>query len=239
MNNFQKPGKTMTYTAPAGGVVSGAPLLIGAFFVVPTNTVAATLPFEASTEGQFLLAKTTGEGALVEGQPLYWDTIGLKVTVDHTLGLPIGTVATAALTGDTTCSVRLHGLSLAGRMMTIRKRLTIAQVNAGFTLLNALPGMKYRIVDALAIAVGGAVTTVTTVDLKTTQATVVVKSVSFTQAALTQSAVVRAGGAGGTVLADGASFAQNDVNTPVLVGITGAAITVATNVDFEVNYAIE
>jgi predicted RecA/RadA family phage recombinase len=240
MINYLEPGKTMTYTAPAGGVVTGGGYLIGAFFVVATNTVAAGAQFQGETEGAFTLPKATGEGALVEGQPLYWDVANARVTIDHSVGLPIGTVWTGgALTGDTTCAVRLHGLSLAGRLLTIRKRLTIAAINAGATLLPALPGIKYRLVDAFAIAVGGAVTSVTTVDLKGTQASSVVKLVAFGQAALTQSAMVRAGSAGGVILADGASFAQLDVNTAMTVAITGSNITVATNIDFEVNYALE
>jgi predicted RecA/RadA family phage recombinase len=239
MNNFLKPGKRMTYTAPAGGVTSGGGYLIGALFVVAASTAAAGTSFEGDTEGMFTLAKTTGEGALIEGQPVYWDVANSKATIDHTIGLPIGTVAAAALTADTSCSVRLHGLSLAGRMLSIRKRFTVAQVNAGATLLPALPGLKYRMMEAKAIAVGGAATSVTTVDLKATQATVVQKLVAFAQASLTQSAVVRDGGTGGAVLADGASYAANDVNTAMTVGVTGAAITVATSIDFIVHYMIE
>lgn len=240
MNNFIKPGKTMTYTAPAGGVTSGGVVLIGAMFVVAAITALAGVQFEGATEGVFLLTKLAGEGALVEGQPVYWDVANARFSIDHTVGLPIGTMSTAALTGDVTGQVRLHGTSLAGRMLTIRKRFTIAQINAGpVTLLPALPGIKYRMVDALAIAVGGAVGAVTTVDLKGVLATVLSKLVAFGQAALTQSAMVRAGSAGGVELADGASHTQLDVNTAVTLNITGAAITTATNIDFEVVYALE
>jgi hypothetical protein len=143
------------------------------------------------------------------------------------------------LTSDTTCKVRLNGVSVAGRMLTIRKRFTIAQVNAGATLLPGIAGAKYRMVDAFAIAVGGAVTSVTTVDILATLSSSSRKLVAFGQAALTQSALVRAGSAGGVILADGASFTANDVATAVTVGITGSAITVATHVDFTVLYAIE
>ena len=120
----------------------------------------------------------------------------------------------------------------------LRTRLTVAQVNAGFTLLAALPGYKYRLLDAAAIAVGGAVTTVTTVDILGTQSTVK-KLVAFGQAALTQSTLVRAGSAGGVLLADGASFAACDANTAITANITGSSITVATSVDFLLSYVIE
>lgn len=239
MNNFVKPGRIMTYTAPAGGVTSGGGFLIGALFVVATTTAAAAASFEGDTEGVFTLTKATGEGDLVEGQPLYWDVANTRVSIDPTVGVPIGSVSAAALTAATKCDVRLNGVSLAGRTLTIRKRLPIASVNAGATLIPALPGLKIRVVDALAIAVGGAVGAVTTVDLLGTQATVSSKLVAFGQAALTQSAMVRAGSAGGVLLADGASLAANDVNTAVTVGKTGAAATTATNIDFEVTYSLE
>lgn len=239
MNNYKQPGLTMTYTAPAGGVTTSLGYLIGALFVVAKSTVAAGLPFEGVTEGVFTLPKTITEGDLVEGQPVYWDVANAKFSIDPSLGLPIGTMATAALTAATTGDVRLHGVSLAGRLMTVRKRFTIAQFNAGATLVRALPGLKVRMVDAMAIAVGGAVTAVTTADILATLATVGRKLVAFTQASLTQSTVVRAGGAGGTLLADGASFTANDVNTAITVLKTGADITGATHVDISFTYSIE
>lgn len=128
--------------------------------------------------------------------------------------------------------------SLLGVVRTIRKRLTIAQINAGVAFLPALPGLKYRLVDAQAIAYGGAVGAVTTVDILGTQSTSV-KLVAFGQAALTQSTVLRPGISGATVLADGASFAPCDVNTAITVGKTGSAITTATGVDISVSYALE
>lgn len=239
MNNFLKSGKVMTYTAPAGGVTTGLGYLIGALFVVATNTVAAALPFEGETEGVFTLPKTITEGDLVEGVPLYWNVATGKVSIDPIVGLPIGTLATAALTADTTCSVRLHGLSLAGRMISVRKRFTAAQFNAGATLVPAIPGIKVRMVDAFAMAYGGAVGAVTTADILATLVTVSRKLVAFGQAALTQSTMVRAGAAGGVILADGASFTANDAGAAITVLKTGADITVATGIDVTFTYSLE
>lgn len=126
-----------------------------------------------------------------------------------------------------------------GIVKHIRRRCTIAEVNAGVTLLAALAGYKYRLIDASAISVGGAAAAVTTVDLLATQGASSVKLVAFAQASLTQSALLRAGASGAAILADGASFVQNDVNTAVTVGKTGAAVTTATHVDILVSYAIE
>lgn len=123
--------------------------------------------------------------------------------------------------------------------LQLRARKTIAEINAGVTLLAALAGYQYRLTDAKAVAIGGAVTTVTTVDVKGTVAAGAVILVSFAQANLTQSTVLRAGATGATVLANGASFVTLDANTAVTVIKAGADITVATHVDFLLDYVIE
>lgn len=128
---------------------------------------------------------------------------------------------------------------IGANSQTLRTRVLTADVNAGLTLLAALAGYKYRLLDAFAIAIGGAASAVTTVDLLGTQAASGVKLVAFGQAALTQSALVRAGSAGGVLLADGASFAINDVNTAITIGKTGASLATSTAIDVFVTYAIE
>lgn len=240
MINFIKPGCTNTFTVPAAGVTSGGGYLIGALFVVATSTVAfaSGATFEGVTEGVFTLPKTISEGALVEGDPAFWDVANAKVSIDPTLGIPIGSIAEAALTGDTTCSVRLNGVSLVGRTMNVRRRFTIAEVNAGATLIPAVPGLSIRMIDAFGISVGGAAAAVTTVDIIGTVSTAR-KLVAFAQASLTQSTVLRAGGSGAAVLADGASFTQNDVSTAVTVGKTGSSVTTATHIDVNFTYSLE
>jgi hypothetical protein len=134
----------------------------------------------------------------------------------------------------------LAGVATTGSPhMQLRARKTIAEINAGITLLPAVVGYRYRVTDAKAIAVGGAVTAVTTVDVKGTVAAGAVILVSFAQANLTQSTVVRAGATGGTVLANGASFVTLDANTAVTVIKAGSDITVATHVDIFLDYVIE
>jgi hypothetical protein len=121
----------------------------------------------------------------------------------------------------------------------LRSRQTIAAINAGATLLPAIPGYKYRMLDIKAIAVGGNVAAVTSVDVKGVQATSAVILALFAQASLTRSTVLRPGIAGTTVLADGASFASNDANTAITVIKAGSDITTATHVDFLLDYVIE
>jgi hypothetical protein len=129
-------------------------------------------------------------------------------------------------------------LNLATNVLNVRKRFTIAEVNAGATLVAAVTGKSIRMVNCKAIAVGGAAAAVTTVDVLGT-ATTGRKLVAFAQANLTQSTVLTAGGTGGTVLADGASYTANDAGTGVTVGKTGSAVTTATHIDVIFDYVLE
>src|SRR5262245_36960581 len=112
------------------------------------------------------------------------------IYVDGSSGeLVIGS-GTSGVTGATVAPVK-----------SLRTRVAIADVNAGLTLLPALVGKKYRLLDARVIAIGGAVTAATTVDILATQSTASVKLVSFAIAQLTQSTLLYPGITGATVLA--------------------------------------
>lgn len=127
----------------------------------------------------------------------------------------------------------------ASNEWNIRVRFTVAQVNAGATILPAVAGLKYRLIDCSAIAIGGSAGSVTTVDILGTQATAGVKLVSFAQANLTQSTVLYPGITGATVLSDGASFAPNDANTAITIGKTGSNVDTATSIDVSLSFALD
>lgn len=129
-------------------------------------------------------------------------------------------------------------LNVTDSVLSTRKRFTIAQVNAGATLVAAVAGKKIRMVNCKAIAVGGAAGAVTTVDVLATLSTGR-KLVAFAQANLTQSTVLTAGGTGAAVLADGASYTANDAGTAVTVGKTGSNVTTATHIDVIFDYVVE
>lgn len=120
-----------------------------------------------------------------------------------------------------------------------RFRTSIANVNTGVTLLPAIPGYKYRLIDATVISVGGAFATCTALTISGTQSAGAAVLLSIAIAALTQSTVVKPNTSNVTVLADGASFVQNDVNTAVTIAKTGSSCATATNVDTILTYAIE
>lgn len=129
-------------------------------------------------------------------------------------------------------------LNLVTNVLNVRKRFTIAEVNAGATLVAAVTGKSIRMVNCKAIAVGGAAAAVTTVDVLGT-ATTGRKLVAFAQANLTQNTVLTAGGTGAAVLAAGASYTANDAGTGVTVGKTGSAVTTATHIDVIFDYVLE
>lgn len=126
-----------------------------------------------------------------------------------------------------------------GVVLNQRFRIAIADVNAGASLLPALRGYKYRVIDAAMIAIGGAVGTCTTVDILATQSTSSVKLLASAVAALTQNTLLRAGATNATILAGGVSFVQNDISTAVTIGKTGGTCDTATSVDVLLTYAIE
>lgn len=138
----------------------------------------------------------------------------------------------------TITSATITNLQATGAVLNVRQRFTIAQVNAGATLVAAVSGKSIRMVGCKAIAVGGAAGAVTTVDILGTSTTSR-KLVAFAQASLTQSAVLADGGTGGTVLADGASYTANDAGTAITVGKTGSSITTATHIDVIFSYVLE
>jgi hypothetical protein len=126
---------------------------------------------------------------------------------------------------------------IAGAIMNVRRRFTIAEVNAGATLVPAVAGRTIRMVACKAIAVGGAAGAVTTVDVLGTLTTAR-KLVAYAQANLTQSAVLADGGTGAAVLADGASYTANDAGTAITVGKTGSNVTTATHIDVIFDYVL-
>jgi hypothetical protein len=128
-----------------------------------------------------------------------------------------------------------------GVTKTQRTRATAAQVNAGLVLLPAIPGVKWRIVDAAMIAIGGAATGATSVDLLGTKAAVASRPLVIAVAALTQSALVRAGATNAVILADGASFTAHDANSSIKVTKQsgGSNLATATHVDVILTYVAD
>lgn len=126
-----------------------------------------------------------------------------------------------------------------GVTKTQRTRVTVNQLNAGFTLLPALPGVKWRLVDASFIAVGGAAAAATSIDLVGTRAAATVRPLVAAIAALTRSALARIGATNMVILADGASFTALDANTALTIAVVGSTLTTLTNLDVSLTYVAD
>lgn len=211
----------------------------------------ATLPCIGTAEDPILAADTVGtvrlrgaagtrkmvaSEAITLGSPVYAAASG-KVGATGTVMEGIALEAAGA-DGDVieVLMVAMPGVSPVPRIY--RGRFSLAQVNAGATVLSAVAGYKYRLQDASMIAIGGAAAAATTIDLLATQSSSSVKLVANAVAGLTQNTLLRAGATNSTILAAGASFVANDANTAITIGKTGSDMTTATHIDVLLVYEL-
>lgn len=123
----------------------------------------------------------------------------------------------------------------AGAAFNVRHRVTTAEVNAGHTVVTPPAGLALRLVDAALIAIGGAASGATSVDLLDGTTKLVAAAI----AGLTQSALLRAGASNAAILADGASFVALDPGDPITIGKTGGSLATATHIDVLLSFALE
>ncbi|WP_267355640.1 MULTISPECIES: DUF2190 family protein [unclassified Methylobacterium] len=96
MKNFLQNGDALNVVAPAGGVVSGQPLIIGKIFGVCGSTRLVGETFALWRKGIFSLPKTNAQ-AWNQGDSLYWDAANAVVTnVNSGALLPVGYAADVA-----------------------------------------------------------------------------------------------------------------------------------------------
>lgn len=226
---------------PASAASAGDCVSIGSLFGIVATDLAASERGSVVVSGQISMPKVTG--AISRGARVYWNPTGDPVggtagsgaiTTTDTAGFLVGIAVEAALAGDSAVTVYVVPGSESGVQQT-RQRFTVAQVNAGATILSARAGIRYQMVDCALISIGGAAATATTVDILATQ-TSSVKLVAAAVAGLTQSTLLRAGATNATILADGASFVANDVNTAITIGKTGSNVATATHIDVLLTY---
>ena len=175
-------------------------------------------------------------GAITLGAPVFAAAAG-KVGASGTI---VEGVALEASTADNDIiEVLPVDMPEFGKVISTRQRFTVAQVNAGATVLAASPGFRYRMVDVALIAVGGAATAATSVDILATQSASSVKLLAASVTGLTQNTLLRAGATNAAILAAGASFVQNDVNTAITILKAGSDVATATHIDVLLTYQIE
>lgn len=108
MRSFIQKGESLQLTAPVGGVVGGAGVLIGtALFNVPQQTAAAGALYDGLVEGVIDHAKAAV--AIAAGDIAYWDNAAKLVTNVVGSNLKIGVFVAAAIAGAPLGRVRLSG----------------------------------------------------------------------------------------------------------------------------------
>ncbi|MHA3791458.1 DUF2190 family protein [Sphingomonas sp. YL-JM2C] len=109
MKNYKQEGDKLRLIAPAGGVVSGVGVLIGALFVVAENTVAEGLPFSGVRRGVVELAAATHATTqgLAVGDVAYWDAGNKRVTKTATGNTAVGVVTVDKASTAATCWIVL------------------------------------------------------------------------------------------------------------------------------------
>jgi len=108
VNFLYDKNKGIPFTAPAGGVVSGVPVLIGAILVVPLHSANAGEQFTGMHSHVFSLPKAAG--AIAEGAIVYWDNAAKNVTTTVGSNTRIGFAGFGgAASGDANCPVVLNG----------------------------------------------------------------------------------------------------------------------------------
>jgi predicted RecA/RadA family phage recombinase len=107
MQNFIKPGKVLTLSAPYDRT-SGQGALVGSIFGIAANDVKAGVDGEFAVEGVFdITALATDVGA--QGVKVYWDNAAKQVTVTAAGNTLIGALTKAKVNGDVTARVHLNG----------------------------------------------------------------------------------------------------------------------------------
>ncbi len=100
MKNYVQPGNTLTIPAPAGGTVSGKPVVAGSLRGFATATVAEGLDVAIGRVGVYSYAKATG-AAWAVGDKVYYDAAADKFTKTDVNNTLFGFAAAAALAADT------------------------------------------------------------------------------------------------------------------------------------------
>lgn len=111
--NFVQEGKTLTLTAPSGGVTAGVAYVIGALFVIALTSADEGEPFEGMSEGVWSMPKAThaADKAFTEGEAIFWNaTSGVWDKTGAGL-YPAGTAVVAAASTAAVVLVKITGLA--------------------------------------------------------------------------------------------------------------------------------
>lgn len=134
---------------------------------------------------------------------------------------------------------------LYGMKLHLRTRVTLAEMNAGKTLLTAMPGVKYRLCDVKVIAIGGntaATAAATGLAIYGTRSGTSTALYTALLAALTENSVCQINTADTSVVAAGALWQPNDRATAITCRAVSAGaydLITATHFDILLDFCLE
>lgn len=109
MKNFLQPGNILDLVAPAGGVVSGAPLIIGQIFAIPQADAAVGETFAGLIEGVVEVNKLSTD-VVAAGDKLNWNDTNKELQLATSDLDSVATAVEAAGNGVTKVKVKLTPL---------------------------------------------------------------------------------------------------------------------------------
>ena len=111
--NHIQPGAVLTVPAPTGGVLSGAPVLIGTLFGVAQHDAAEGQDLEILTEEVVELPKATPLAVGI-GERLFWNAGDGVLDKTATAQVCVGIAVAAAASAATVVRVKLGAVTPAG-----------------------------------------------------------------------------------------------------------------------------
>ena len=111
--NHIQPGRVLTVPAPTGGVLSGAPVLIGSLFGVAQHDAEEGADLEILTEEVVELPKATPLAVGI-GDRLFWNTTDSVLDKTVTAQVCVGVAVAAAASADTVVRIKLGAVTPAG-----------------------------------------------------------------------------------------------------------------------------
>src|SRR5512134_1508031 len=113
MKAYVQPGKSLTVTTPAGGVLSGQGVLIGILFGIAQYDAVEGAEVEILTQGVVEIPKTSALPIDV-GDRLFWDGTNKVVNKTATAQLCVGVAVSAAANPSSTLRIKLGANTPAG-----------------------------------------------------------------------------------------------------------------------------
>jgi hypothetical protein len=222
-------GNSITLSSPGIVKIAGRDILSEQGFLV------ASVPASSDLAALGSASRPWSDLFLASGAVLNFNS---DLVLTHSAGVLTLTTGELALGG--------HVVSVNGDavLITQRHRVTTTEMNTGHSLLGAVTGLKYRLVDIGVIAIGGAAAATANATGLAIYGTQTGSVALYTAllAALTQSAFCRPGTTNTSIQADGASFVANDAATAITCKTVSAGnfdLITATHFDVILTYCLE